>query len=278
MSIGFALTFYPELRLLANSLRSFRQDQKLNQYQLSKSIGVGVLKAKSCIMWLGMLGLRDNKKRRLTSLGELVLKYDPYFEQVEIQWLLHYKLASNPKAEVWYLLSNEFLPGQTRFSFDDAINFLASKGLRSQNDKHLRADVSIFLRSFTSADALGKTEYLKIENDPKEIVSQNKFYKNPPTDIPSYLIAYVIYDQREKNFPNLSTVTIEELLSLKENVGRVFLLNRPKLEEILKLLSSPQYNQLIYLATTAGLDQVSLKFKGNPLEILEMYYTKENER
>ena len=67
-------------------------------------------------------------------------------------------------------------------------------------------------------------------------------------------------------------------MTLKGNVGRIFSVSREKLEEMLKLLSSPQYGQLIYLATTAGLDQVGLKFKGNPLEILEMYFTKEKQR
>ncbi|MDP3066272.1 MAG: DUF4007 family protein, partial [Methanobacteriaceae archaeon] len=136
----------------------------------------------------------------------------------------------------------------------------------------------IFLRSFISESALNKTGYLKTDAQVKRIVSQNKFYKNPTADIPPYLIAYVIFEQREKNSPNLSTITIKELLTLKGNVGRIFSLSREKLEEILKLLSSPQYNQLIYLATSAGLDQVGLKFKGNSLELLKMYYIKERKR
>lgn len=278
MSIGFALTFYPELHLLASSLRSFREDPKLNQSRLSKFIGVGILKAKSCILWLGMIDLRDNRKRELTTLSDLLLKYDPYFECPGTQWVFHYKLASNPKAEAWYLLTNEFLPSRTYFSFNDAIDFLVSKGLRSKNDKHLRSDVSIFIRSFISEDALGKTEYLRTGNPPTRIISQNKFYKNPPSDISPYLIAYVIFDQKEKKFPNLSTITVEELLNLKGNVGRVFSFNRKKLERIIKLLSSTQYNRLVSFSTIGGLDQVGLLFKGKSLEILEMYFMKERGR
>ena len=275
MSIGFALTFYPELHLLASSLRIFKQNPKLNQDGLSKSIGVGVLKAKSCILWLGMLGLRDNRKRELTKLGNLLLECDPYFERVGTQWIFHYKLASNSKAEVWYILTNEFLPNRTRFSFNDAIDFLVSKGIRSKNDKHLRADASIFLRSFISEDALAKTEYLKIESLSKRGISQNRFYKNPPSDISPYLIAYIIFDQRKQNFPNFATITIQELLTLDGNLGKVLSLNRKKLEEILKLLSGAQYGQFVDLSTRAGLDQVGFKFRGDPLEILKMYYSKE---
>jgi hypothetical protein len=274
MAIGFSKTFGFERTLLAKAVGEFKERDTLSRSEIMSKLGIGSQKAEAIVLWLGKLGLRDNKKHQLTPLGTTLIKFDPYFDKSFTQWIFHYKLASNPDAEVWYLLSNEFLPGQMWFFLNDAINFLVSKGLRSKNDKHLRADVSIFLRSFISANALGKTEYLKIEGNLKRIVTQNKFCKNPPSDVHPYLIAFIIYDQREKNSPNLSTITIEELLTLPGNVGRIFSLSRAKLEEILKLLSSPQYNQLIYLATTAGLDQVSLKFKGNPLEILEMYFVK----
>ena len=259
-------------------MREFQGKGTLSRSEIMSKLGIGGQKAEAIVLWLGKLGLRDNTTRQLTPLGRTLIEFDPYFNESFTQWIFHYKLASNPEAEVWYLLSNEFLQAQTWFSFGDAINFLVSKGLRSKNDKHLRADVSIFLRSFISVDALGKIEYLRIGGEPKRAVSLNKYYKNAPSYIPPYLIAYVIYDQREKHSPNISTITIEELLMLKGNVGRIFSLNRPKLEEVLKLLSGPQYNQLVYLATTGGLDQVGLKFKGNSMEILEMYFKRERKR
>jgi len=277
MAIGFSQNFGLELKLLSTALNAFSQKNQVSRMELMRLLGVGDNKAEALVTWLKYIGLRDNVKQELTSLGEALIKFDPYLEEVFTQWIIHYKLASNPEAEVWYILSNEFLPNQTQFSYYDALDFLISKGLHAKNNNHLKADVSIFLRSFISESALNKTGYLKTDAQVKRIISQNKFYKNPPSDISPYLIAYVVYDQREKNFPNLSTVTIEELLTLKGNVGRVFSLSREKLEEILRLLSSPQYNQLVYLATSAGLDQVGLKFKGNPLGILEMYF-KERKR
>ena len=275
MAIGFSDFFGFEISLLAKSLWFFDKRPELSKNQLSNLLGVGPPKAKSQKRWLEMLGLKDKNKGRLTFLGNLLLEYDSYFTNNFTQWIFYYKLASNPEAEVWYLLSNEFLHGQTGFSFDTAINFLVSKGLRSKNDKHLRADVSIFLRSFISEDALKKTEYLKTEGQPKKKISKNKFIKNLPLDISPYLIAYIIFDQREQKFPNSATITIEELLTLDGNVGKVLSLNRKKLEEILKLLSGTQYNKLVDLSTRAGLDQVGFKFRGSPLKILKMYYLKE---
>ena len=275
MSVGFSDLFGFEIQLLAKSLAFFAQKPELEKNQLSGLLGIGPPKAKSQRRWLEILGLKDKNKRGLTLLGNFLLEYDPYFTDKVTQWIFHYKLASNHEAEVWYLLSNEFLPGQMRFSFEEAINFLVSKGLRSKNDKHLRADVSIFVRSYISEDALKKTNYLKTEEQPKRIISQNRFYKNPPLDISPYLIAYIIFDQRKEKFPNSATITIGELLTLDGNVGKVLSLNRKELEEILKLLSGTQYDQLVDISTRAGLDQVGFRFRDNPLEILKIYYSKE---
>jgi len=275
IAVGFSQNFGINLKILSTALYTFSEKERISRQELMRLLGVGDNKAEATVTWLGYLCLRDNISGRVTTLGNMLLKFDPHFEDIVTQWILHYKLASNIRAGVWYLLSNEFLPVQTWFNFGDAINFLVSKGLRPKNDEHLRQDVSIFLRSFISEDALGKTDYLRTENLPKQIRSQNKFYKNPPSNISPYLIAYIIFDQRKQKFPNSATVTIEELLTLDGNVGKVLSLNRKKLEEILKLLSSTQYNQLVDLSTRAGLDQVGFRFRGTPLEILEMYYSKE---
>jgi len=275
MGIGFSQNFEIKRKIIATALNAFSTKKKIQRQELMRLLGVGDNKAEATVTWLGYLGLRDNIKSNLTPFGNALLTFDPHFEDTITQWTFHYKLASNPEAKVWYLLTNEFLPSRTWFSFNDAIDFLVLKGLRSKNDQHLRSDVSIFLRSFISEDALEKTEYLKTESPPKRKISQNKFYKNPPLDVSPCLIAYIIFDQRKQKFSKFATITIEELLTLDGNVGKVLSLNRKKLEEILKLLSGTQYDQLVDLSTRAGLDQVGFRFRGSPLEILKMYYLKE---
>jgi len=275
MAVGFSQNFGISLRILSAALHAFSKKGRISRQELMRLLGVGDNKAEATVTWLGYLGLRDNINGKVTPLGNTLLPLDLHFENIGTQWIFHYKLTSNPKAEVWYLLSNEFLPGQMWFSFEETINFLVSKGLRSKNDKHLRTDVSIFLRSYISEDAFKKTNYLKTEEPPKRIISQNRFYKNPSLDISPYLIAYIIFDQRKQKFRNSATITIGELLTLDGNIGKVLSLNRKKLEKILKLLSSTQYDQLVDIYTRAGLDQVGFRFRDDPLEILKIYYSKE---
>lgn len=272
MAVGFSQNFGINLRILSAALQAFSDREQVSRKELMCLLGVGDNKAEATVTWLGYLGLRDKLSYQVTDLSNVLLTFDPHFEDIGTQWIFHYKLASNPEAEVWYLLSNEFILRQIIFSFDNAINFLESKLLRPNSDQHLRADVSIFLKSFTSTDALAKTEYIKVEGNQNKLVSKNKYYVNPPIDISPFLIAYVIFNQKEIYYPNLTTITVEELLNLKGNAGRVFSLNRRKLEEIIKYLSSNQKQQLVTFSTTGGLDQVGFLFEGKSLEILDMYF------
>jgi hypothetical protein len=234
-------------------------------------LGVGSQKAEAMVLWLGKLGLRDNREGQLTPLGTLLLKYDTYLKDITTLWLLHYQLASNPDAEVWYVLTNKFLPSRTEFRFADALNFLVSQGLRTAADKHLRADVSIFLRAFVLEGGLNRTGFLTAQEGVAKI-AQLLFHKIPPMELSPYLVAYAIFDQKAKTTPNAATVTIEELLTQDGNVGKVFSLSRSRLEQILRLISSNQYGRLVEVSMTAGLDQVGLVFKGSPVQVLEMNY------
>lgn len=276
MSIGYSKNFRFERALVSKLLMEFTNTPKLSRNEVMERLGVGNQKAEAMITWLGMIGLRDNKSRELTPLGELLLEHDPYFEDINTLWLLHYQLASNPDAEVWYLLTNKFLPTYTTFTYEDAVNFLVSLGIRPLNDQHLRSDVAIFL-SFISSDAFKELNFITASDKSKKVISKMTFHKHLPMNISPYLIAYIIYDYKSKNFPNAVTTTIRELLTLDGNVGKVFSLDRRELEKYLKILTGYEHGELIDISTTAGLDQVGLRFKGNALNILERYYNKKEQ-
>lgn len=277
MSIGYSKNFRFERALVSKLLMEFTNTPKLSRNEVMERLGVGNQKAEAMITWLGMIGLRDNKSRELTPLGELLLEHDPYFEDINTLWLLHYQLASNPDAEVWYLLTNKFLPTYTTFTYEDAVNFLVSLGIRPLNDQHLRSDVAIFLRFFISSDAFKELNFITASDKSKKVISKMTFHKHLPMNISPYLIAYIIYDYKSKNFPNAVTTTIRELLTLDGNVGKVFSLDRRELEKYLKILTGYEHGELIDISTTAGLDQVGLRFKGNALNILERYYNKKEQ-
>ena len=278
MAIGFSQNFNLERNLLASLLRAYAEKGTLSREAIRSLLGVGDNKAEAMVTWLGKLQLRDNASRRITDLGSLLLTHDPYFEDITALWLLHYQLATNEEAEVWYCLTNGFLPIRSKFSFSDAIDFLVSLGIGKGDEQHLRSDVSIFLRSFVSDTGLAKTGLIKVEGKANRNIARNTFYKNPPSTLSPYVVAYAIFDQIMSKSPNIATVTIEELLTQDGSVGKVFSLTRSRLSEILRFISSNQFGHLVDLSTAAGLDQVGLRFRGNPVEILKMNYESRSKR
>jgi len=278
MAIGFSQNFNLECNLLASLLRAYAENERLSREAIRSLLGVGDNKAEAMVTWLGKLQLRDNTSRKITALGSTILTHDPYFENATTLWLLHYQLATSEEAEVWYWLTNRFLPNCSRFGFGDAIDFLASLGIGKGDEQHLRTDVSIFLRSFMSETSLAKTGLIKVEGKANRNTARNRFYKNPPSNLSPYLVAYAIFDQRIRKSPNVATMTIEELLTQDGSVGRVFCLTRSRLEELLRLISSNQFGRLVDLSTTAGLDQVGLRFRGDPVQVLEMNYRSRSKR
>jgi len=262
VSIGFSITFNLDRRILSKTLRSFKKDPYLNERSLMSEIGVGITKAKAYTQWVRMVGLRDNKKRKLTELAELLLKYDPYLISLISQWIIHYQLARNEEAEVWYHLTNTFLPNKISFSYEEALKSLKDYEIGINSQKHLKYDIKIYLRALTSDDGLGEINFLKI-------LKNSTYIKANPVGIDPLLIAFVIYDQRGEKYPNISTIQINNLLADNANAGKIFILNREKLNKILDLL---KFEAILDVSHTAGLDQVGFIYKESPYSILEKCY------
>jgi len=272
MAIGFSQTFNLERDLLASLLELSRENPTFARGEVMSRLGVGDNKAEAMVTWLGKLGLRNNNERKITDLGSLILTHDPRLERITTMWLLHYQLASNTDAEVWYYLTNAFLPTHSSFTVEKAVDFLVSVGIGNNALRHVRADASIFLRSFLSDKGLSRTDFIKPSGNVHPNMARNTYQKNPPSNISPYIIAYVIYNQMASTMPNAVTVTIKELLTENGNVGKVFSIGRSRLESVLRDLSGIQFGRLVDLSTTAGLDQVGLRFSGDPIDILEMGY------
>jgi hypothetical protein len=262
MSIGFSKNFNFERDTLARILQVLAEKPNTSRDELMTLVLVGSVEVAGLIGWIGKLGLRNNERRTLSALGRSVVKCDPYLENVGTMWLLHYQLSQNREAEVWFYLTNKFLPNKFKFTSQEALEYLQEAGIGQQSPKHLKNDVRIYLRAFAETQGLKRIQFL-------EKIGKNEYQKSLAIGIHPYLVAYVIYDQREKYYPTISTIRIGELLSADGNVGKVFLLDQEKLEEFLHQL---RFEGLVDVSHTGGLDQVGFIYKDSVLSILEKYY------
>lgn len=264
MSIGIRCRLDLDFKTALKTLYSINENAGLKNDELVNLVGVNFPKIRAYKNLLRVLGLYVSKN--VTQIGNYILLNDRYLDNTLTKWLLHYQLARNREAEVWYHLTNKFIPKLSEFTKEQAMSALIENGIGTNVSKakfeHFKDDVMFFIdKAFSEENNLAGIGYLSKES--------GKYKKTNPLQLHHLLIAYILFDQRKENYPEVKTVSINELLIADGNVGKVCLLNRENLEKFLYQLQGMGY---LVVSKFADLDQVAFKFEGDPLEILEEYY------
>ena len=252
-------------------------------------LGVGSKMVKSIKYWLLTTGLAEEKKVRsklemvtTEELGEVINKYDPYFEDLFTLYILHANIASNiNEATVWYLFFNNY--NAKTFTKEDMQNVL-------DNELKKILDVDV-----TYSDSLFKDDCGSVlrmyaedgeENDPEDnlsspfsalgllVKSQSKkgfFEKRAPRydKLDCLVVLYIIHKNKKEG---RNSISIDELLNGENSAGKLLNLSRPRLNEYLDQLRSKRY---ITINRTAGLDMVYFDKEITTKQVLIDYYTQE---
>lgn len=241
-------------------------------------LGIGTNMVKSLRYWLVATGITeetiDKSKhiQKLTELGELINKYDKYFEEDGTQWLIQYKLATNKdNATAWYWFFNEFNVQE----FDKELfvkeleDYLEVEGF-SCSAKMLSDEYACLLNTYYSK---GK------EEDPEEtnscpltslkliIKSEDGAYrKNVPDrdSIPPLIVLAIIVAENKSNEINIS-----ELIDKPNSISKIFNLDRSTLFYLLEALVKMN---MITMPRTAGLDVVRFNDDYTFDGLVEKYY------
>lgn len=254
-------------------------------------LGIGSKMVKSLKFWLlasqlvrevKVAGERNHLE--LTSeLGEVINRYDKYFEDIFTLWILHYHIVKNAQYCIaWNLFYNKF--DVVEFSKENMANKLFDEYVKLTGKDGSRIifedDCNSILKMYTIIENTSEN----VDENPEDNLSSpfaelglikrntlNKGYfskARPELDkLDRLTVLYVIVDNMTDEKKNTD---IDSLLSKENNIGRVFDLDRDMIYEYLDRLRQEGY---IDLNRTAGLDTVYLKDNGLSLEkILEEYY------
>ena len=250
------------------------------------TLGIGANMVKSLRYWLQAVGITEEKKRReqaFTPLGEIIRKYDPYFEELGTLWLLHYRLASNrDNATAWYYFFNEFRLNE--FSRDDFVEQM-SRWLRMQEEmkewdvptRSLEDDFDCIIHSY-----LSRTQFKPERVDPESTIDcplgelglvgiadrRGKTYRKlAPTKglLPPLVLLAVLSDQAS----DTGELRIADIQSEPCNAGKVFNLDAITLTAALYRLELLKHIKVI---RTAGLDVIRFTPKWAFEICVEMYY------
>lgn len=249
-------------------------------------LGVGSKMVKSIKYWLLATGLCVERIEKSThklflsdDFGRVVDQYDKYFDDIATLYLLHYKIVSNAdNCMVWNLFFNEYLGKD--FSKEDMIatckellNRKMEEGA-TYSEKLLEDDCASVLKMYLSAASA---------DDPEESLGcplcelgllgrsqekKNAFVKTSPSKgmLDKLVFLYVLLC----NLPDgKNSVSITDLITAPNNVGRVFNLDRTIINEYLDQLRAAGY---VTINRTAGLDMVYIQNEMKPSEVLHIYY------
>ena len=250
-------------------------------------LGIGANMVKSLRYWLQAVGLTKEpptgrKNQTLTDFGNLVYEKDPYTEELGTLYLLQYKLVTNEEmAPSWYYFFNKF--AMKEFSKDD---FVA----QIQNELKMKGAI-VAIRSLTDDFACIVNTYMpRYKSDPNKVSPENNincpfgelglidvlskersnytYKKAIPTarSFNPWVIMAVIADQANGR----DEISLNELLSAEQNIGKVFNLDSICM---LSLLHEVEKLGEIKIIRTAGLDVVRILHKRSFIDCVEKYYS-----
>ncbi|UEL46429.1 DUF4007 family protein [Terrisporobacter hibernicus] len=248
---------------------------------LTDEFGIGTNMVAALKYWLEALNLVRKVRRgnqtiyRLTEIAEMILRKDPYLEEIETWELLHYSLATNEdQATTWYWFFNEYKGN--KFSKDNLVNSLNEYILNTYQkevaERSINDDISCLLNTYISKP--GKTPEDNIESPFAELElitfvnSRNGKYiytKTHKNSINIYLAYYILVNlSNGKN-----NIEIKKIIESPKSIGNIFNLND---YEVMDLMDSLQNEGLIKTVRTGGLDYITLSDINSPIDKLEKIY------
>ena len=249
-------------------------------------LGVGSKMVKSIKYWVQATGLCEEKIKRSThnfylteNFGEIINRYDMYFDDIATLFFIHYKLVSNELlCIVWNIFFNEyhgrdFTKEDMTSHCKELLKMKMEEGT-TFSDSLFEDECASVLRMYLPAQSVEDPEesllcpLTELGLLQKSTEKKNAYVKTAPSKyaLDMLVVLYVIVDNMtgEKKY-----VSIDDLVSAPNNIGRVFNLDRTKINEYLDQLRAAGY---ITINRTAGLDMVYYDRNYTAPELMEKYY------
>ncbi len=257
--------YYLELDQLARLLSASVNDKraKIPQSDLGAAVGVPGRKVENLASLANALGLIQKVTYKPTALGEIVLKFDPFFDDIGTLWFIHYFISSEPRNIIWNRIINHTLPQQMRFTRDQirlSLEDLREWFSEDTIKKHILKEINTFLDAYTE-QAFSRLAFLRKDGEGYAIG-----YRQP---VPPLVLAACIARYRDTQRPGDTAIPIKELCCSSNSPGLVLQLSE---ERFRVLLEDLKQQSGFSLESRADLDQVGLSTSINDIEWMKRYY------
>lgn len=268
---------------LNKGLKAFENNNRVfSSKQANDLLGVGTNMAKSIKYWLqatGMIIKNPNKKTEevLSEDAKVILRYDPYIEDIFTLWMLHSNLAKNRNlATSWYMFFNKFeaesFEKKTAITkvWNEINNFVGTE----LKENAVKDDLDILLNMYTKRPN-------KID-DPEDknvcpfselglLKKNNELYVKVQPDLRK-LNDHVVMRELCCMSAHEQSLSIEQISHGDHGLAKIYHLSNVEINRFLDKIETLGF---IKVDRTAGLDVVYFKEMPNPREVMEMYYKKQ---
>ena len=251
-------------------------------------LGIGANMVKALRYWLQATGITEEPRtgkrvQKFTDFGKLIYEHDKYIEEMGTLYLLQYKLATNyDSATSWYYFFNEF--SLSDFSKDDFSSQI------SNYIKMTEPEVNVATRSIEDDFACIINTYVpRYKTMPSKVSAENNIdcplgelglidvlkkdrnnivYKKTIPTVSSFN-PWIILAVIHSNSNGRKEIGLNELLTAKENIGKVFNLDSITMLDVLRNVERTGELKII---RTAGLDVITLAHNYSFEECVQHYY------
>ena len=254
-----------------------RDSTLFSKKDLTDILGIGTNMVKSLKYWLMTSNLIEESKKNeytLSELGNLLLKYDPYLEDVFSLYLIHLNIVQNvDKAYIWNLFFNKCnLKNFSKKELLEQIEYVLESESLEYNENTLADEIAVLIKTYV-IDEKNDTPENNFTCPLSDLKLLRKNFKDnyskekPTLNNLSEMIVFYLIESRYKESTN-----IDDLLKDDNSVGKLLNIDKTLLNEYLDILKRKEY---ITINRTAGLNMVYINKEISLEDIFKVYFRKD---
>lgn len=235
------------------------------------ALGVGKNMVTSIKFWLKAFNLIDNGEQ-ITTFADFLFStdgFDPYLEDDQSLWLLHYQLIQNNFSSIYHLIFNAFRKEKMQFTKENFQTFVV-RIIENANIKTIGDDFDVFKKMYLNKsedNKLTEDSFLGLLSDLQLLKLHGKgVYFIDQAARPSLspeVLLYAIFD----TYPFSNSISLHTLENDENSPGNIFALSRQDLLDKIEQLTD-KYKWLTY-NDQAGIKE--LQFKEKPLDYFSLF-------
>ena len=263
---------------ITKGLLAFQKNQQIFvQTHIEETIeilGLGINMIKSLNYWMHVLGLID--KNKLTSFAQTILEQDPYLENNDTLWLLHWNIVKSlDKATLYNLFFNVIYPYKfTRDDiFDRIVLWLNINGVKL-SPTTIKSDIDVFIRMYKSNDSEELT--LNLFSELKLITEQSHgvyaLNINVATDISDQAFLYILMDYIDYlSDSSTESISMDDLQRGKLSLQKSLCISESSFYNKIYRLDQLTNGKLSY-SDASGIRQIYIHSSLNKNDLLQSIY------